>query len=90
VRADRARRLLAALATLPAEQRAALVLVDMHGIPVEEAAAILEVPTGTVKSRCSRGRARLLPLVEGLHDADHEGNRVSPQRVTAADGGDQS
>ena len=56
----------AALATLPVEQRAALVLVDMHGFPVEEAAGILGVPTGTVKSRCARGRARLLPLLADL------------------------
>jgi RNA polymerase sigma-70 factor (ECF subfamily) len=49
----------AALATLPVEQRAALVLVDVEGFPVEEAARILEVPAGTVKSRCARGRARL-------------------------------
>jgi RNA polymerase sigma-70 factor, ECF subfamily len=53
----------AALATLPAEQRAALVLVDMYGWPVEDAAEILECAVGTVKSRCSRGRARLLPLL---------------------------
>jgi RNA polymerase sigma-70 factor (ECF subfamily) len=63
------RELLAALATLPAEQRAALVLVDMQGYPVAEAAAVLGVPTGTVKSRCARGRARLLPLVRHLRSA---------------------
>ncbi|MDT7573098.1 MAG: polymerase sigma-70 factor, subfamily [Actinomycetota bacterium] len=49
----------AALATLPDEQRAALVLVDVQGLPVDDAAAILGVPTGTVKSRCARGRGRL-------------------------------
>ena len=49
----------AALATLPEEQRAALVLVDVQGMPVEDAASVLGVPTGTVKSRCARGRARL-------------------------------
>jgi RNA polymerase sigma-70 factor (ECF subfamily) len=65
-RNDLHRRLLEALATLPADQRAALVLVDMQGCPVAEAARILEVPTGTVKSRCSRGRARLLPLLADL------------------------
>jgi RNA polymerase sigma-70 factor (ECF subfamily) len=53
----------AALETLPVEQRAALVLVDMQGYSVEEAAAILEVAPGTIKSRCARGRARLLPLL---------------------------
>ncbi len=53
----------AALRTLPIEQRSALVLVDMYGWSVEEAASVLECPTGTVKSRCARGRARLLPLL---------------------------
>jgi RNA polymerase sigma-70 factor (ECF subfamily) len=48
-----------ALAGLPDEQRAALVLVDVHGMPVEDVAAVLGVPVGTVKSRCFRGRARL-------------------------------
>ncbi|MEV0805427.1 RNA polymerase sigma factor SigM [Micromonospora sp. NPDC050200] len=48
-----------ALATLPVEQRAALVLVDVQGYPVAEVARILGVAEGTVKSRCARGRARL-------------------------------
>ncbi|MEV5122874.1 RNA polymerase sigma factor SigM [Streptomyces decoyicus] len=65
-RQDLHRELLSALRTLPEEQRAALVLVDMQGYPVAEAAAILDIPTGTVKSRCARGRARLLPLVTHL------------------------
>jgi RNA polymerase sigma-70 factor (ECF subfamily) len=65
-RQDLHRELLAALSTLPAEQRAALVLVDMQGYPVAEAARILEVPTGTIKSRCARGRARLLPMLTHL------------------------
>ena len=56
----------AALRTLPPEQRAALVLVDMLGYPVAEAAAVLDVSEGTVKSRCSRGRARLLPRLAHL------------------------
>ncbi|MER5868457.1 RNA polymerase sigma factor SigM [Streptomyces sp. NPDC002044] len=65
-REDLHRQLLAALGTLPAEQRAALVLVDMQGYPVAEAAHILDVPTGTVKSRCARGRAKLVPLLTHL------------------------
>ena len=58
--ADERRRLvLAALDELPAEQRAALVLVDMEGYPVADVAEMLGCAVGTVKSRCSRGRARL-------------------------------
>jgi RNA polymerase sigma-70 factor (ECF subfamily) len=60
------RELAAALATLPGEQRAALVLVDMEGYSVAEAAELLGVPTGTVKSRCARARAKLLPHLTHL------------------------
>jgi RNA polymerase sigma-70 factor (ECF subfamily) len=56
----------AALRTLPADQRAALVLVDMLGYPVADAALVLGISEGTVKSRCSRGRARLLPRLAHL------------------------
>jgi RNA polymerase sigma-70 factor (ECF subfamily) len=49
----------AALTRLPVEQRVALVLVDVQGYSIAEAAAVLDVPEGTVKSRCARGRARL-------------------------------
>src|SRR3954453_5179995 len=52
-----------ALATLPSEQRTAIVLVDGQGYPVDEVAQLLEVPVGTIKSRCSRGRARLALLL---------------------------
>ena len=63
--ADTALLVQSALATLPPEQRAALVLVDMQGWSVEEAARILGVAPGTVKSRCARGRARLVPVLTG-------------------------
>lgn len=72
-RNDLHRELLAALRTLPADQRAALVLVDMQGYPVAEAARILDVPVGTVKSRCARGRARLLPLLTHLRTENGSG-----------------
>lgn len=52
-----------ALARLPEGQRMALVLVDMHGLPVAEAAAVLGVAEGTVKSRCSRGREALAAIL---------------------------
>lgn len=76
-RRERYDAVLAALASLPFEQRAALVLVDMQGYSVDEAAAILECAPGTVKSRCSRGRARLAPL---LADLDPR-NRPDPPGV---------
>jgi RNA polymerase sigma-70 factor, ECF subfamily len=60
---DRRAAVLRALETLPIDQRAALVLVDMEGYSVEETAAILGCAPGTVKSRCSRGRAKLVPLL---------------------------
>jgi len=59
---------LAALRTLPPEQQAALVLVDMLGYSVADAAAVLGISPGTVKSRCARGRARLLPRLAHLRD----------------------
>jgi RNA polymerase sigma-70 factor (ECF subfamily) len=54
------------------DQRAALVLVDMEGYSVEEAAQILGCASGTVKSRSARGRARLLPLL--IHLKAEEGS----------------
>ena len=57
---------MSALRTLPPDQQAALVLVDMLGYPVADAAEILGVSQGTVKSRCARGRARLLPRLAHL------------------------
>jgi RNA polymerase sigma-70 factor (ECF subfamily) len=55
-----------ALTQLNADQRAALVLVDMEGYSVEETARILGCAPGTVKSRCARGRAKLVPLLAHL------------------------
>lgn len=60
---EESRRVLVALGQLSADQRAALILVDMEGYSVDEAAAMLGCPPGTVKSRCARGRARLVPLL---------------------------
>jgi RNA polymerase sigma-70 factor (ECF subfamily) len=53
----------AALRELPAEQAAALVLVDLEDFSVAEAAVILECAEGTVKSRCARARARLAMML---------------------------
>ena len=48
-----------ALATLPEDQRALVVLCDVQGLSYEEAAEVTDVALGTVKSRLSRARARL-------------------------------
>jgi RNA polymerase sigma-70 factor (ECF subfamily) len=55
--------LAAALAALPVAQRAVLVLHHVNDLPVEEVAGLLHIPTGTVKSRLSRARAALAPLL---------------------------
>src|SRR6476659_7565198 len=73
----------AALRLLPPQQRAALVLVDMLGFSVADTAAILDTSPGTVKSRCARARARLLPHLVHL-----QGNRSAGQSVSPAQGGD--
>ncbi|WP_213451074.1 RNA polymerase sigma factor SigM [Rhizomonospora bruguierae] len=64
-----------ALAALPLEQRAALVLVDLQGYSVADAARVLGVAEGTVKSRCSRGRARLAVALGHLRPAGRGGDR---------------
>ncbi|MEX3100239.1 RNA polymerase sigma factor SigM [Streptomyces sp. V2] len=79
-RGDVHRQLIEALGTLPPDQRAALVLVDMQGYPVAEAAKVLDVPTGTVKSRCARGRARLLPLLTHLRPENSGDEKESGTR----------
>ena len=81
---ERRGRVLAALATLPAYQRAALVLVDMEGYPVSEVAVMLDCAEGTVKSRCSRGRTKLAALLTDLQptsDDAPEGNPPPRQDV---------
>jgi RNA polymerase sigma-70 factor, ECF subfamily len=69
----------AALARLPEHQRLAVVLVDLEGLPVTEAAALLGVAEGTVKSRCARGRAALAQLLGATEPRG--GNRDGPGRV---------
>jgi RNA polymerase sigma-70 factor (ECF subfamily) len=53
-----------ALMRLPVEQRAAVVAVDMQGFSVAETARVLGIPEGTVKSRCSRARAKLAETLD--------------------------
>ncbi len=52
-----------ALSRLPADQEEAIVLADLWGFTYEEIAAICGCAIGTVRSRISRGRARLLKIL---------------------------
>jgi RNA polymerase sigma-70 factor (ECF subfamily) len=60
--------LLAALRTLPIRQRQALVLHHLVGLPVEEVARTLSLPSGTVKSTLARGRRALAVLLDDLEE----------------------
>ncbi len=57
-----------ALQWLGADQRAAITLVDLYGYSVVEAAQILGVADGTVKSRCARGRLALATRLGHLRE----------------------
>lgn len=50
----------AALAAIPAEQRAVLELVAVEGYSYRQAAEVLDIPIGTVMSRLARARAALM------------------------------
>ncbi|MCX2731297.1 RNA polymerase sigma factor SigM [Saccharopolyspora sp. NFXS83] len=63
-----------ALAALPEEQRAPIVLVDVEGYSVSDTAAVLGVAEGTVKSRCARGRVKLAKLLGHLRNPSADAN----------------
>lgn len=72
-RSDTAVEVQRALMRLPVDQRAAVVAVDMQGYSVADAARLLGVPQGTVKSRCARARARLALMLRYFdHDTESE------------------
>jgi len=52
-----------AFARLPEQQRAALLLISVEEMSYEEAAAVLDIPVGTLMSRIHRGRERLRELM---------------------------
>ena len=74
----------AGIGTLPAEQRIVVVLSDVQGLSYQEIAEVAGLSLGTVKSRLSRGRARvrdyllqhgeLLPSRYRLRDAEQGTN----------------
>ena len=66
---QRRRLLVAALNQLPRPSREVVILKDIYGLSLEEVAALLEIPVGTVKSRSSRARLELARQMRGP-DAD--------------------
>ncbi len=58
---------IAALDRLSSNDQRVISLIALDGMPYAEAAKRLGVPTGTVRSRLSRARARLLDAVESNH-----------------------
>ena len=83
-----------ALLQIPADQRAAVVAVDVEGFSVADAARALGVAEGTVKSRCARGRVKLAVLLghlreDGAADGGRPvataGNQPGRPRVGTAD-----
>ena len=69
----------AALATLPRDQREALILVRAHGMSYEEAAEVCNAPVGTIKSRVNRARSRLTCLLDITSEAE-----LGPDDMTKA------
>jgi RNA polymerase sigma-70 factor (ECF subfamily) len=63
LRAEEARAIETALLRLPPDQRLAVILSDVQGLPYEEIARVMQTPLGTVKSRIARARAQLRTLL---------------------------
>jgi RNA polymerase sigma-70 factor (ECF subfamily) len=70
-----------ALAKLPEEQRSVILLVGLEGMRYEEAALVVNLPVGTVRSRVSRGR-EALRMMTGLFPVRHSRN-PSPLRASS-------
>src|SRR6202043_1367881 len=61
-----------ALAQISEEQRQVILLIGLEGISYGEAATILDVPLGTIRSRLSRGRESLRTLMDLRDETEAE------------------
>jgi RNA polymerase sigma-70 factor, ECF subfamily len=73
-----------AIAKLPEEQRAVILLVGLEGMRYEEVADVLGVPVGTVRSRLSRGREALRRLMDIVPDRQAEIIMAEPAALRRA------
>lgn len=73
----------AALATLPADQREAIILIGASGFSYEEAAEICACAVGTIKSRVSRARTRLQQVLAVSGEADFGPDAISAQVISS-------
>jgi RNA polymerase sigma-70 factor (ECF subfamily) len=80
----------AALLRVSEDFRAALVLCDLYGFPYAQAAEILEVPVGTVKSRLFRARLALGQLLAKGEDRPGAGRGGRPAPEVVRDPGTQA
>ena len=64
-----------AMSALPDDQRETVMLVAVEGLAYQDAAEIMSVPIGTVRSRLSRARSRLRQLMYGEVEGEDEGDR---------------
>lgn len=77
VDAERVAAVRTAVHALPPAFREALVLCDLQELPYAEAAAVLECPVGTVKSRLSRGRSLLAAALSAYRPRTHAGGTTA-------------
>ncbi|MDN2565396.1 sigma-70 family RNA polymerase sigma factor [Aquibium sp. A9E412] len=68
-----------ALATLPEDQREAIVLIGASGFSYEEAAEICDCAVGTIKSRVSRARSRLQEILGVSGETEYGPDGISAQ-----------
>lgn len=72
-----------ALASLPEDQREAIILVGASGFSYEEAADICGCAVGTIKSRVSRARTRLQALLDISGEDDFGPDSISAQVIAS-------
>lgn len=70
-----------AISTLSLEQRQAITLVDLEGFTYAEVAKILDIPVGTVMSRLSRGRKKLLDRLISLKNQKEKTGNTHVRRI---------